>query len=268
MDRQGARDNPFFEPVVRQGRVLLAIMLRDIRTRFFGHGLGFLVAIAWPLAHILILLAIYDIAGRAPPYGDSAALFFATGLAPFMAFSYMSRFVMYSVVMNRPLLAFPAVRITDILFARILLEALGACCMAMVLAGLLALGGVDVVPRDPVDAALAFGAALLLGAGYGVVNGIVAMAVHTWATVYALLIILMYVLSGVLFVPDALPEQLRTLLMINPAVHLVEWMRSAYYEGYGTLVLNKPYLMFCALSSLFGGLLAERVFRGPLLASK
>lgn len=268
MPLQAPSRHHWFVPWERQGRVILAIMLRDIRTRFFGHGVGFLVAIAWPLAHILILLAIYAAAGRAAPYGDSAALFFATGLAPFMTFSYMSRFVMYSVLMNRPLLAFPAVKITDILFARILLEGLGACCMVITLAAILALSGVDVVPRDPVDASLAFGAALLLGAGYGIVNGILAMAMPTWATAYTLFIIVMYITSGVLFVPDALPESLRLAIMINPAVHLVEWMRSAYYEGYGTLVINKPYLMFCALSSLFGGLLAERAFRCLLLASK
>lgn len=268
MDHQARPGGAWSDAWVHQGRVIVAIMLRDIRTRFFGHGAGFLLAIAWPLAHILILLGIYAAAGRSAPYGDSAALFFATGLAPFMTFSYMSRFVMYSIVMNRPLLDFPAVKITDILFARILLEGLGACCMVIVLASILALSGVDVSPRDPVEAALAFGAALLLGAGYGVVNGIICMAAHTWSTAYTLLTIVMYITSGVLFVPDALPEQIRTLITINPAIHLVEWMRSAYYEGYGTLVINKPYLLFCALSSHFGGLLAERVFRGLLLSAK
>lgn len=251
-----------------QGRVLVALMLRDIRTRFFGHGLGFAVAIAWPLAHILILLAIYGALGRAAPFGDSAALFFATGLAPFMAFQYMSRFVMYATVMNRPLLAFPAVKIIDLLLARAILEALGACCMVMVLAGILALFGIDVTPRDPVAASLALGASLLLGLGFGVANGVIALALPIWTTVYTLLTIAMYILSGVLFVPDALPEVLRLWLVLNPPVHLVDWMRSAYYEGYGTLVLNKPFVLACGLVTLAGGLLAERLFRGPLLAAK
>ncbi|MFO1150433.1 MAG: ABC transporter permease [Alsobacter sp.] len=211
----------------RQSRVVVAIMLRDIRTRFFGHGLGFLLAIAWPLAHILILLGIYGATGRAAPYGDSSALFFATGLAPFMAFQYMSRFVMYSVIFNKPLLSFPAVKIIDLLFARVILEGLGACCMVIVLAAVLTVAGIDVTPRDPVEAALALAAALLLGAGYGISNGLICMVLPTWATGYTLLIILMYIFSGVLFVPDALPESLRPLVAINPPLHLVEWMRSA-----------------------------------------
>jgi capsular polysaccharide transport system permease protein len=43
-----------------QGRVLYALMLRDVRTKFFGNGLGFIaLSIFWPLVHILILLLIY-----------------------------------------------------------------------------------------------------------------------------------------------------------------------------------------------------------------
>jgi ABC-type polysaccharide/polyol phosphate export permease len=33
-------------------------MLRDIKKRFGGSELGLLIAIAWPLSHILILLVI------------------------------------------------------------------------------------------------------------------------------------------------------------------------------------------------------------------
>jgi capsular polysaccharide transport system permease protein len=57
-----------------QGRILVAIMLRDVRTRFFGSALGFLIAIGWPLSHIFILLVINTAVGKAAPYGDSAAL--------------------------------------------------------------------------------------------------------------------------------------------------------------------------------------------------
>src|SRR5271154_1627922 len=82
----------------RQRRVLLALMLRNVRTRFFGNGLGYLVAIAWPLSHILIIVAIFTLSGRAAPYGDSVSLFIATGVVPFQTFSYLSRFMMLFVI--------------------------------------------------------------------------------------------------------------------------------------------------------------------------
>src|SRR5262245_9176347 len=110
----------------RQRRVLFALMLRNIRTRFFGNGLGYMIAIAWPLSLILIIVAIFSFSGSAAPYGSSVSLFIATGTVPFMIFSYLSRFMMLAVIHARPLLAFPEVKVLDILLASALLEVLAA----------------------------------------------------------------------------------------------------------------------------------------------
>jgi len=240
-------------------------MLRDIRTRFFGNGLGFLVTIAWPLSHILILLIIFQATGRTTPYGDSLVLFFSTGLIPFMTFSYMSRFIMMSLVLNKPLLAFPIVKITDVLFARALLEILGSCSMTILLCLILAIIGVDFTPRDITQAAFALAASILLGLGMGIINAIIALAFFQWITGYALIIIVFYISSGVMFVPDNLPEVARYALSFNPVVHAIEWMRSAYYDGYGSLVLDKEYLLLWGFGTIFGGLLLERLIRTKLL---
>jgi capsular polysaccharide transport system permease protein len=101
--------------------VLYALMLRDIQTRF-GSAPGFVIAIAWPLSHILILVLIYVLTGRVVPYGDSAVLWFSIGLTPFMIISYTSRFMMFGLVVNRPLLQFPVISILDVLFSRVLIE--------------------------------------------------------------------------------------------------------------------------------------------------
>ncbi|WP_236776042.1 hypothetical protein [Agrobacterium tumefaciens] len=55
--------------------VMTAVILRDMRSRFFNHGLGFLLVSLWPLAHMLILLTIYTVMGRKTPYGDSLNVF-------------------------------------------------------------------------------------------------------------------------------------------------------------------------------------------------
>src|SRR5664279_6196112 len=123
-------------------------MLRNVRTRFFGHGLGYLLAIAWPLSHILCVVAVFIFAGRSAPYGDSVALFIGTGTLPFMTFSYLSRFMMISVINTRPLFAFPEVKILDVLLASALLETLAACCVTIVLVIIGWFAGIDVMPRD------------------------------------------------------------------------------------------------------------------------
>jgi capsular polysaccharide transport system permease protein len=137
--------------------------------------------------------------------------------------------------------------------------------MAISLLVILWFGGIDFVPRDVVQAGFAFAAAILLGAGMGMINAILAMAFPPWFTGYILLIIILYAASGVIFVPDALPEVARYYLSFNPVLHLVEWMRSAYYPAYGALVLDKTYLLAWALCLTFGGLALERLIRGRVL---
>jgi capsular polysaccharide transport system permease protein len=253
------------ELVRTQSRIIVALMLRDLKTRYFGTEFGFLISIAWPLVHILILLAVHGGLGRAVPYGDNAALWFATGIVPFMAFSYMSRFILVGIVQNRPLLSFPKVKVTDLLFARAILETLSAGLVVIILITIFSIIGIDVMPRDPIQAVAALGACMLLGLGAGVINSIVAVAVHMWASGYRLLVIVLYLTSGVYFVPHALPETLRYFVWFNPLSHGIEWMRSAYYEGYGTEFISKPYILGFGAFWLCAGLLLERAVRGRLL---
>jgi capsular polysaccharide transport system permease protein len=254
-----------FQLIAVQWQVLVAVMLRDIKTRFFGNEFGFLIAIAWPLSHVLILLLINTAAGRVAPYGDSAALWFATGVIPFMAFAYMSRFIMLGIVLNRPLLIFPRVKITDILLARAIIEILSAGVVVIILAIIFWAYGINFTPINPVQACFALGASMLLGLGVGVINAIVAAAIPIWVSAYNLVIIFLWITSGVFFVAHALPEALRYPLSFNPIVHAVEWMRAAYYEGYGDSYLDKSYLIGYGTICLCYGLLLERLVRGRLL---
>ena len=133
-------------PLAVQIRILEALMLRDIKTRFGGSEWGIVVAVGWPLSHVLLLLVINVGLGRIAPYGDSAALWFATGVVPFMAFNYMSRFIMMGIVLNRPLLAFPVVKITDILFARAMVEVLNAGVVILIIFGIFWASDIDFMP--------------------------------------------------------------------------------------------------------------------------
>lgn len=243
-------------------------MLRNVRTRFFGSGLGYLIAIAWPLSHILIIVAIFSVSGRAPPYGSSIALFIATGTVPFMIVSYLSRFMMIAVIYARPLLAFPEVKVLDILLASALLEVLAATFVTIVLIVIAWFAGIDFVPRDIVQAAYAFGAAILLGLGFGILNGVIALAIPLWFTAYMLATIVFWVTAGVVFVPDTLPERLREILAYHPILQVIEWMRAAYYEGYGGLVLDRSYAIGVSIGMIFLGFFLERIMRGYLLAHR
>ena len=255
-----------FEQIAAQGRILLALMIRDVQTRFFGNALGFVVAIAWPVSHIFILIAINGAAGRAAPYGDDPALFFATGLLPFMCFNYMSRFITLGLLMNKPLLGYPRVKVADVLLARAAVEVLNAGVVIVVTMVILTAWGVDVIPPRPLEAMDALIACMGLGLGFGLVNGVIAGIVPFWFTVFALFQIVMWMASGVILVPDELPEAARWWLSWNPALIGVEWMRSAFYDGFGAgELLDKRYMLSFVFAAIFLGLLLERALRGRVL---
>jgi capsular polysaccharide transport system permease protein len=176
--------------------------------------------------------------------------------------------MMMAVLGARPLLGFPEVKILDVLLASALLEMLAACLVVVLMIVIAWSVGIDFVPKDVVQAAFAFGAALLLGLGFGLVNGVLGLAVKIWPLVVALQIIVLWIASGIAFVPDALPQAAIHVLATNPVLHVVEWMRSAYYEGYGDAVLDRGYPITFGLGAVFVGLLLERAMRGYILAHK
>ncbi len=250
----------------RQWQIIYALMMRDIRTRYFGNSWGFLIAILWPLSHIFLLVIINSVAGRAAPFGESNALWYATGVLPFMVFNYSSRFISMGPMMNKALTVYPVVKMNDLLISRAIIEMLNAVCIIVATMIILVFFGVNPIPIDMPQAFMALGANLLLGVGFGVVNAIITCAIPGWITGYALFSIIMWLASGVIFVPDSLPEQFRYYLSFNPSLQGVEWMRSAYYEGYGAVVLDKTYMIQFAIISLLLGLIIERVFRGKIVA--
>lgn len=244
-----------------------AVMLRDMRTRFFDHGLGFLLVIFWPLAHLMLLLLVYSVIGRRAPFGDSLYLFFASGLVPTLSFMYVSRQMAMSIISNKPMLSFPSIHLTDIMFGRALLEIMGCCLMAASVLLILYLLGETPVPFDIPNAVAALAATILVAVGVGSIVSLLAIAFPPAATIYVLVVISVYILSGTLFVPAYLPEYVGSILAWNPVLHGVEWLRGAYFIGYPDQVLDKTYMLSFGGGSLFVGLALERLLR-PVFMSR
>jgi capsular polysaccharide transport system permease protein len=126
--------------------------------------------------------------------------------------------------------------------------------------------GVEVWPPRPIEAMYAMLACMLLGFGFGIVNGVIAGIFPFWFTPFSLFQIVLWIASGVIVVPDELPETARYWLSWNPILVGIEWMRSAFYEGVGLgELLDKPYVLGFATVSIFIGLLMERTMRGSIL---
>ncbi|OEC99629.1 ABC transporter permease [Rhizobium sp. YK2] len=253
------------EIVTKKLNVMKAVMLRDMRTRFFNHGLGFALVPLWPLVHIFIVIVINIVSGRTAPYGESPMLYFATGLIPTLTFIYISRFMSVSLLMNSSMLSFPIVKVTDILFGRAILEVIAAMINIALVWIIFAALGIDPYPNDPLQATFAFLALIFLAVGIGTIVGTITQFLPIVATGYGLMGIVFYISSGALFVAPNLPDQIAIPLSYNPVLQCVEWMRVAFYEGYSDRLLNREYVLSFALGALFVGLTSERLSRRILL---
>lgn len=245
--------------------VMRAVVLRDIKTRFFDHAIGFLGVSLWPLAHFAILLAIYHTIGRAAPFGNSLNIFFATGLLPTLLFMYVSRFMSVSLMMNKSMLSFPAVKVMDIMLARAFLEIIAAFITLVLVILIIISLGESAMPSNLGQAVLAYLSSIVLAVGVGALAGVISMFLNFFVVLYGLAAIVIYMLSGTLFVASQLPESVQAMLSWNPVLHCVEWMRTAYFETYSDKVLDKAYPFSFGGICFLIALAAERIFRRQMM---
>lgn len=250
-----------------QTRVVGALVLRDLRTRFGRTIFGSMIVVAWPLAHLCILMAAYLVARNVVPMGTDSAVFVGTGVLPYILCFYPGRMIMFAVLQNKSLLGLPVVKTPDIILARCIVEVIAAFWVTGIFSVALYLFGVDVIPHRIDDAMLAILATVYLGFAIGWLGAVMFAVVRAWLAVQIGWLIGMYLTCGVFFIPTNLPEKFRNILWYNPLLHAVEWLRSAYYDGYGYGMLSKSYLLGSATLILFIGLLVERAIRGRLLES-
>ena len=241
-------------PVESYLHVLHALILRDMRTRFGASIWGYGVVVLWPCVHVFMLITIYTFQKLPVPVGDNAPLFFASGAVPVLIFQYISREVMKAVIMNRPLTYYPQVKLFDIIFARILVEIVTGFLGLLVISSVLIALGIDPRPSEPFTAMCGYLAAILLGIGVGTINVAIVGFFPGWMIGYALFSIIMYVSSGVMFLPSFMPERVYYWMKFNPAIQVVEWVRSAYYPTLG-LHVDYAYVFLFALSCVTLGLL-------------
>jgi capsular polysaccharide transport system permease protein len=255
--RRSSTDGTFAAALRAQIRVIGAVALRDMRTRFNSY-IGFLIAVLWPMAHFGIILGIYEITGQRASYGADVVKWIATGALPFIAFQYPVRFIPMAIMENSSLLSFPAVRSIDIVLARVLVESMICFTVFFAIVFVLAIFNPEMKIYSIGVAMIGIFEALYVGIGMGVFG---LSIVRIWPRSFIFLIlftILIWATMGIFFLPDSLPDQVRDYLTINPIMHAAEKIRTGFYPDYVSNTLNEVYLFSVASGFLVVGLIFER----------
>ncbi len=237
-----------------QARVLFALLMREMTTRFGRSAGGYLWALAEPVGFIALLSLAFSQIAHSPPIGRSFPLFYATGYIAFSFYNDIASLTGRAVFVNRPLLNYPAVTALDTVLARFVLQVLtGLAVAAVVFSGILAVFA-DQVRLEPVALITAFGLAGLLGLGVGLVNTTLFALSKSWELAYGVISRPLFLVSGVFFTFASLPAAAREVLWWNPLIHLVGLMRAGFYPIYDDNHVSTLYVMALGLGLVATGL--------------
>ncbi len=242
----------------RLSRTVLALMLREMSTTYGRTPFGYLWAILEPAAGILLLTLVFSLALRSAPLGPSFALFYATGLLPFMAYIDISGKIAQALRFSLPLLAFPAVTYVDAILARLALNTLTQIMVISVVISALVLGlQLDVLIDYPATI-LAIVMALMLGFGVGVLNCYLFEASPIWGRIWRIATRPLFFISTIFYLFQTVPEPYRSYLWFNPLIHIVGQFRKGIYQTYQGDYVSVYYVMGLSLVSALMGLLLLR----------
>lgn len=216
----------------KMARAVSALMLREMSTTYGRTNFGYLWAILEPVAGIVLLTFVFTFALRSPPLGTNFALFYASGILPFLAYTDLSNKIATSLRFSKVLLTFPAVTYVDALLGRILLNAITQIMvMSVVLSALLLMYRIDVI-IDYSAIVLSITMAITLGVSLGVLNCFILSMFPVWERIWAILNRPMFFISGIFFLFEDIPSNLSTFMWYNPIIHITGQMRRGIYQTY------------------------------------
>lgn len=231
-------------------RTIGALVLREMQTSHGRASGGYLWAIAEPVGGIVLLTLIFSVGFRTPPLGTNFAIFYATGVVPFMAYLDMSGKVANSIRYSKPLLAYPAVTFTDALLGRILFNTVTHTIVtALIFTGIC--WAVDTRTDPQLDQiVLGMIMALLLAAAVGAMNCFLFEAFGWWQQLWGILMRPIFLVSCIFFIFDDVPQPYRDWLWWNPLIHVVGQMRHAFYPSYTSDYISYTYVFALSLALL------------------
>lgn len=228
-------------------RSITALVLREMTTTYGRSAGGYFWAIAEPVGGIILLTALFSLGFRSPPIGTNFAIFYATGVVPFVLYMRMSSKVAQAIRYSRSLLAYPAVTFADALLARIFLNSMTQILVAyIVFTGILMTQDTRTDPQI-LGIALSFLMVIVLSVGVGSVNCFLFSAFPWWQSFWSILNRPMFIISGVFFIYDDVPEPFASYLWFNPLVHVIGQMRRSFYPSYHGEYVSPVYTLAVGL---------------------
>ena len=246
-------------------RAVVALILREMSTTYGRSPGGYLWAILEPAAGIAVLSLVFSVGFRNPPIGTNFPMFYATGMIPFIFYTDICNKLSQSLNFSRQLLAYPSVTYVDALLARFILNALTQLLVGYVVFSALLLFYETRTTLNMDQIVLAYAMAASLAMGIGVMNTVLISMFPIWQQIWSIVNRPLFIISGIFFVFETIPEPYRSYLWYNPLVHVVGTMRSAFYASYEATYVSPVYVFGLSLTLLVMGLVFLRRYHRDII---
>jgi capsular polysaccharide transport system permease protein len=242
-----------------QRRVIWALMMREVITRFGRENLGVLWLVGEPMIFTLGVATLWWAADMHVGSAIPIVAFAVTGYSSVLMWRNTVGRCNSGIQQNRQLLYHRPVKPIDVFITRIVLEEAGATASFLVLSAFfIGIGWIG----PPQDIGLVtvgwlmlawFGAALALL--IGAATAFSEIVERLWHPASYLL----FPLSGAAFMVEWLPEKAQAAVLMLPMVHGVEILREGYFGSVVRTHYDMPYMLACNLVLTLAGLGLMRV---------
>lgn len=234
-------------------RVIGALLLRELLTRYGRNNIGFLWLFIEPMLFTLLITALWTALRTVHGSNIPIVAFAVTGYSSLLLWRNMPSRCAGALKSNATLLFHRQVTIMDVYAARILLEWL-ATTTAFVVLGI-ALHSLDLL-EPPENVMKVLGGWLMLGwfgAALGLTIGGLSEKFDIVGKLWPPFSYLLMPLSGVAYIADALPPKFREIVLWLPMLNALEYLRDGWFGSVFRAHYDIPYVLICNLCLTFVG---------------
>ena len=256
-----ATNSSFLQSLKVQARVIKALLMREILTRYGRHNIGFMWMFVEPMMFTLGIAALWSFA-RVPHSGMPIISFAITGYSSILLWRNMPNRCSGAVAPNLALMYHRNVKVIDIYASRLLLEFLGVTMSFVILSIIFIAIGWMPLPEDVLKIFTGWFMLAWFGFGLAITIGALSELSEIIEKIWHPITYLLFPLSGAVFMVEWLPESTRKFVLYIPMVHGVEILREGYFGSAIHAHYSIAYLgTVCLCLTLLGLFLTKIVSR-------
>lgn len=242
-----------------QGRVVKALIARELLTRYGRNNLGFAWMFVEPMLFTLAIAWLWSLTRIGTMPGLSIAAFAVTGYSSVLLWRNAASRCCKAVNTNWALLYHRNVTPLDIYLARCVIEVGGGAVALFAMAFIFIAAGWMAPPVDLYRTAVAWSLLALFAVAFGTFVGAASELSDVFERCWHVAAYLLFPISGAVFMVDWLPANLQAYVLWLPMVHGVEMLRGGWF-GPAVITHESPaYLLASTLVIAGAALVMVRV---------